>query len=189
MALKQDKPQTRRLTMNKPMNTFAYAHYVARMDKASGTSLPYATLFRIALRNAYRKPGVRQYDCAALVEDIKARELVQKRIRAEKAVVMAAVMRAIRTGFTVSVKDGSDGEWVVKKSTDIKEISDSLQSTDEDIIRFRKGDGPDNIVGSMWAIYGNSAGEVIADWTDNATMAMIMAPAERKMEKYAELGI
>ncbi len=159
------------------MNTFAYAHFVARQDKASGTSLPYATLFRIALRMAYRQPGVRQYAYSSLVEDIKRRELIQKRIRAEKAVVMAAVMRAIRTGFTVSVKDGSDGEWVVKKSTD------------EDIIRFRKGDGPDNIVGSMWAIYGNSAGEVIADWTENATMAMIMAPAERKMEKYAEIGI
>ncbi|UVD32784.1 acriflavin resistance protein [Pseudomonas phage PH826] len=171
------------------MNTFAYAHYVARMDKASGSSLPYSTLFRIALRNAYRKPGVRQYDYTALAEDVKGRELAQKRTRAEKAVVMAAVMRGIRMGFTVSVKDGSDGEWVVRQSTDVKEISDSLQSTCDDVIRFRKGSGPENVVGSLWAIYGNSAGEVIADWSDNDTMAMVMAPAERKMEKYAELGI
>ncbi|QIQ65177.1 hypothetical protein 18_00151 [Pseudomonas phage Epa18] len=124
------------------MNTFAYAHYVARMDKASGSSLPYSTLFRIALRNAYRKPGVRQYDYTALAEDVKGRELAQKRTRAEKAVVMAAVIRGIRMGFTVCVKDGSDGEWVARPSSDVIAISDSRQNHVDAVIRFLKGRGP-----------------------------------------------
>ncbi|UPW35984.1 hypothetical protein QE320_gp070 [Pseudomonas phage EM] len=167
------------------MNTFQYAHYIARQDKADGSRLSYADLFRLALHKAYRMPSVRQYDYSALEADIKQREAIIKRCKAEKAVVMAAVMRGIRLGYAVSVYDGE--EWAVKRSTDVKVISDSLQSTDADRVLFvdQQGKG----VGSLWAFYGNSAGEVIADHTISPTMDLIMAPAERAMEQYAERGI
>lgn len=89
----------------------------------------------------------------------------------EKTVVKALVSNILLAGYSISVNDGED--WVVRRSTDKKLIIGSLFSTDEDYLmifdpRVLNATDKTRTVGSFHLVYGNSADEVIADYTDNA---------------------
>lgn len=84
------------------------------------------------------------------------------RIIGERANIRKLVKIAIEDGCVVSVYDGE--EWCLKKSGSVTEVMASVQSTDCDTIRFRKND---EVVGNVFCVYGNSAEEVFADWSDN----------------------
>lgn len=162
------------------LNTMQYAHFIAKRNKAHGSRLAYRKLFSWALREAYRivKSG---FDLATDVAKFKK---IDRRIAAEKAVVRAVVRQALKTGHTVSLFDGE--EWTVKQSSSEKEIMAEVMATDEETLKFRK-DG--EVIGSVFFVYGNSAGEVIADCTACPEVAAILIPAERRQDRYAEMGI
>lgn len=163
------------------MNTMTYAHFIAKREKANGSLLTYRRLFSRALKSAY---DVLKYEGVTLVEKMAKWNKLDRRINAEKSVVRAAVRNAIKLGHTVSLNDG--GEWTVKGSSSEKEVMAAVYTTDYDTLLFRKNG---ERVGTVAFVYGNSAGEVICDYTDNEAMAVILAPANRRADKYAELNI
>lgn len=162
------------------MNTMQYAHFIAKRDQSRKISRSYREALANALRKAYRflRQGV---ELAAEVAGYKA---LDRRIAGEKAVVRAAVRNAIKTGHTVSLYDGE--EWSIKASTSEKEVMANIYATDMEVLGFRKDGAP---VGRVWLVYGNSASEVISDHTDSEAMDIILAPANRRADKYAELGL
>lgn len=162
------------------MNTMQFAHFCAKRKRATGSSLTYRQALARALSDAYYllKRGV---ELAGEVAEYKA---LDRRIAGEKAVVRAAVRNAIKTGHTVSLNDGC--EWTVKGSSSESEVMAATYSTDSDHLLFRK-DG--QVIGKVYLVYGNSASEVICDHTDSEAMAAILAPANRRADKYAELGL
>lgn len=164
------------------MNTMKFAHFVAKREKASGSRLSYRALLGRALTEAYRliKRGV------ALAAEVAGYKALDRRIAGEKAVARAAVRNAIRLGYAVSLHDGE--EWCVKGSTSEKEVMTNLYATDEEVLSFRDVK-THRVVGKVWLVYGNSASEVMADQSDNETMATILAPAVRRADKYAMLGL
>jgi len=163
------------------MNTMQFAHFIAKRERATGSRLTYRQLLGRALANAYRliKRGVE------LVAEVASYKAIDRRIAGEKAVVRAAVRNAIKLGHTVSVFDGE--EWAVKRSTNEREVMAEIYATDMETLAFRKADG--ELVGKVWLVYGNSASEVMSDWSDSEAMATILAPAKRRADKYAELGL
>lgn len=88
---------------------------------------------------------------------------------AEARVARKLVREALRRGYTVSVKDSfeGDGEWVVRRSTSIREICGALATTGGDILRFRRADRPEWYM-SFVLIWGNDpdGSELIADHAD-----------------------
>lgn len=162
------------------ISTMKYAHFIAKRNKANGSRLPYKTLLAWALREAYRivKSG---FDLAA---DIAKFNKIDARIKAEKSVVRAIVRHAIKTGHTVSLYNGE--EWAVKLSNSEREVMAEVYATDEETLKFRK-DG--KVIGSVYLVYGNSAGEVMADCTASPEVEAILAPANRRMDRYAMLGL
>lgn len=163
------------------MNTMKFAHFCAKRKRATGSSLTYRQALARALSDAYYllKRGV---ELAAEVASYKA---LDRRIAGEKAVVRAAVRNAIKLGHAVSVFDGE--EWSVKRSTNEREVMAEIYATDMETLAFRKSDG--ELVGKVWLVYGNSASEVMSDWSDSEAMDTILAPAKRRADKYAELGL
>lgn len=163
------------------MNTMQFAHFIAKRDRANGSRLTYRQLLGHALHDAYRliKRGVE------LVAEVAGYKALDRRIAGEKAVVRAAVRNAIKLGHTVSVYDGE--EWAVKRSISEKEVMAEIYATDMETLAFRKLDG--ELVGKLYLVYGNSASEVMSDWSDCEGMEKILAPAIRRADKYAELGL
>lgn len=169
------------------MNTMKFAHTMAaRYRKMYPDS---RVTYRMSLVNhliqAHRLLR-RGESLEALVLEAKQ---IDRRIQGEKSVIRAAVRNGIKLGYTVSVYDGE--AWAVRNSSSVKEVTEAIQSTDEDSIKFNKmgADGKRVSVGSVYAVYGNSAGEVIADHSVSVELETILAPAFRRQEKYAELGI
>jgi hypothetical protein len=70
---------------------------------------------------------------------------------------------ALANGYAVSVNDGD--EFVIKRSTDLHTILSAMCSTGEDFLLFRKKDGTK--VGWMQLVWGNSAPELVADYSSN----------------------
>ncbi|MNY05966.1 hypothetical protein D3C86_1387040 [compost metagenome] len=132
------------------------------------------------MRTAYEllKRGV------SLLDNVNGYKAVDRRIAGEKSVVRAAVRNAIKTGHTVSLNDGC--EWTVKGSSSEVEVMSATYSTDADYLLFRKAG---QVVGKVYLVYGNSASEVICDHTDSEAMEAILAPATRRADKYAALGL
>lgn len=73
------------------------------------------------------------------------------------------VALALKRGYTVGVFDGE--ELVVDKSTEHATIMSALGSTDADTIVMRSAQAPFQTLGSFLLVYGNSAGELIADYS------------------------
>jgi hypothetical protein len=88
---------------------------------------------------------------------------------AEARVARKLVREALRRGYTVSVNDSldGDGEWVVRRSTSIRDICSALATTGGDILRFRRTDRPESYI-SFVLVWGNDpdGSELIADHTD-----------------------
>lgn len=90
----------------------------------------------------------------------------------EQRKACAIVNEAIKRGYKLSVNDGE--VWTVKGSTDYSEVLDALATTDQDYLRVRDADGQK--IGDIWLIWGNcpSGEELVADYTDNDTIAGIV---------------
>jgi hypothetical protein len=73
---------------------------------------------------------------------------------------------ALANGYAVSVNDGE--EFVIKRSTDLHTILSAMCSTGVDFLLFRKKDGTK--VGWMQLVWGNSAPELVADYSANTDM-------------------
>lgn len=93
-----------------------------------------------------------------------------RRIRTEGKIARKLVSELLARGFTVSVNDGE--EWTVNRSTDKAEIIGALFSTDEDVIRGFRPDGP--TIGMAYLVYGNDGYDVINDYTCDGEMEKIM---------------
>ena len=76
------------------------------------------------------------------------------------------IRSALAQGWTVSVLDGIDGDGgrVVHRSTDFNQIFDSLDTTEGDLLRFRKPTGEST--GWVLLIWGNDD-DLISDYSDN----------------------
>jgi hypothetical protein len=109
-------------------------------------------------------------------------KIVAKRIKMERAIISRLVKDGLKLGYVVSVCDGE--EWTVKKSTSYKAIMGAIQTTDEDIIRFRKADG--ELVGSFYMVYGNDGYDVISDYSDNDLCKELIKGADTLSDKYQQ---
>lgn len=97
----------------------------------------------------------------------------------ERQVVCAVLDAALSSGLLVSVYDGE--EWALDRSNDRAAIECLIGATDETMLRFRSGAPfPDadhaRVVGHVWLIHGNGC-DVLADHSDGAEMARLLAPA------------
>ena len=93
----------------------------------------------------------------------------------------AIVRAALANGWKISVNDGE--EWTVKASTNYREITSAMFSTDEEILRFRDKDGAR--IGSVYLFYCNQPYEIIADCTDNPTMDAFLNPLQERFDAAA----
>jgi hypothetical protein len=164
------------------MNIMKFAHFTAKRDRATYPTLykSYREALSFKLYKAHQM--VRRGECLeAAVTELKK---IDRRIAGEKAVVRAAVRNAIKLGHAVSLYDGE--EWCVKGSTSEKEVMENIYATDMETLSFRNSTG---VVGKVYLVYGNSASEVISDHTDSEAVDIILAPANRRADKYAALGL
>jgi hypothetical protein len=104
---------------------------------------------------------------------------VETRCKIEARIAKSIVKSGLAKGYAVSVNDG--GEWVVKRSTDAKDIIAALFSTDADYIRFRTASG--ERVGTVFLVYGNDGWDVINDYTDTEAMRAVLTDANALADK------
>jgi hypothetical protein len=83
----------------------------------------------------------------------------------ERRIATAIVRDALAAGYNVSVNDGE--EWTLRNSTKQTAILTALGTTDSDTLRLRDAD--DNIIGSIWLIWGNED-DLLSDHSDNETL-------------------
>lgn len=81
----------------------------------------------------------------------------------DKLAASLIVRRALKAGYSVSVHDSE--EWTLKRSRDYDTIMAALGTTGEDTLRLRDSAG--EVVGSLYLVWGNGPGELVADCTDN----------------------
>jgi hypothetical protein len=74
----------------------------------------------------------------------------------EKRIARQVVADLLQAGFALSVYDGE--EYTVRRSRDAAVIQAALGTTDEDRIDAYDG-------GTVWLIYGNEPGVLIADYS------------------------
>lgn len=115
----------------------------------------------------------------------KRQRALNTRIKEETKVVRKIVERAIRLGHMVSVYDGE--EYPVKRSTNKALIMVNVYATDMDKLYFRNAKTGES-VGCVLLVYGNSASEVMADWSDNEATNDILADAKEYCDKLAAKG-
>lgn len=116
----------------------------------------------------------------------KSQRALNTRIANEKKAVKKIVERAIRLGYMVSLYDGE--EYTVKRSVDKAAIMAAVYTTDMDRLYFRvKTTGEQ--VGSVLLVYGNSASEVMADWSDCPEVDDILADAKKFCDQLADKGL
>lgn len=73
------------------------------------------------------------------------------------------VALALKRGYTVGVFDGE--ELTVDKSTEQATIMQALGTTDADTLVVRSSQAPFQTVASFLLVYGNGAGDLIADYS------------------------
>lgn len=100
-----------------------------------------------------------------------------RELRDTGRIVRRLVRKALEQGWTISVNDSE--EWTVKRSTSFDEVMQALFTTDADTLLFRNTNGdPD---GRVYLVYGNSAFEVIADYSVTPTLDDFI---HREMDPY-----
>lgn len=72
----------------------------------------------------------------------------------------------LKKGYQVSVNDGC--EWVLKRSTSLQDILSVLCTTSEDHLILRDASGEK--IGVFYLVWGNSAEELVCDYSANAVM-------------------
>jgi hypothetical protein len=75
---------------------------------------------------------------------------------------------ALANGFNVSVHDGEE-DWTVRRSTDLHTILSAMCQMEEDYLTFHKVNGSKG-GGWMQLVWGNSAPELVSDYSANADM-------------------
>jgi hypothetical protein len=90
---------------------------------------------------------------------------LSKDARNTNAVLRTLIKSAIAAGYALSVDDGE--EITVTHSRDAKALFAALQTTDEDRLHLGRPNGRGGFTreGSITLVYGNSASEVIADYS------------------------
>lgn len=103
----------------------------------------------------------------------------------EQEIISAVLNEASKWGLLVSVFDGE--EWALKASPDYSTVQALVGATGETLLRFRDPSTVDDfsrsddvstakLVGFVQFIHGNGC-DVIADFSDNPEMSMLLAPA------------
>jgi hypothetical protein len=114
-----------------------------------------------------------------------ANEPHKQRIADELSVVRVLCETAIAAGYAVSLSDGE--EWTVKSSRNVDEIVAAAQTTDSDTLRVRDIENK-LIVGDVCFVYGNSASEVVCDYTTGEKMEAIMGFVNKFTDKLEAEG-
>ena len=97
----------------------------------------------------------------------------------ERQIIDAILEAALSRGLLVSVYDGE--EWALTGSDSRPAIAANVGVTDCTTLRFRDPSDRDSlqrarVVGSVFLVHGNGS-DVIADYSDNAETAGLLAPA------------
>jgi hypothetical protein len=80
----------------------------------------------------------------------------------EARIARRCIADLLAAGYEISVYDGE--EIVLRRSTGPKAIFATLGTTDEDhLIAYRPGEKPR--AGSVWLVYGNEPGVLLADYS------------------------
>lgn len=95
----------------------------------------------------------------------------------ERRITRALITAGLKRGWTVSVYDSAEGEgqWTVKRATDLATVTDALATTEGDVLHFTNAD--ERGIGQVVLIWGNDE-DVISDCSDNAAIAEIVAEAQ-----------
>lgn len=99
--------------------------------------------------------------------------------RAARLVLWRLIKSAKAAGYIFSLSDGEC--WTVLKSEDTRAVMAAAMTTDEDVVRFRNRGN--EVIGSVWLVYGNSGWDVICDYTANERMEALIAPIMDWAEK------
>lgn len=97
----------------------------------------------------------------------------------ERQIIDAILDAALGRGFVVSIYDGE--EWALTGSDSRPAIAANVGATGYTTLRFRDPSNRDSlqragVVGSVYLVHGNGS-DVIADYSDNADIAALLAPA------------
>lgn len=110
---------------------------------------------------------------------------VADRVLYELRVLKMVCEVAIEAGHTVSLQDGE--EWTVQRSRDVNELVAAAQTTDMDRLRIRRSDEVGTPLGTVLFVYGNSAGEVIADY--HVSLEELLTPVIEYTDSLIERGL
>ena len=88
----------------------------------------------------------------------------------ERKIATNVIKSALKNGWAVSVRDSAfgEGEYTVKRSTNLKIILDALATTDSDALTFRDPASGD-FRGWVMMIWGND-GDLIHDYSEGLTI-------------------
>ena len=81
-------------------------------------------------------------------------------------------------GLSVSVADEENG-WLLKRSRDASAFLDAIGEMETDMLRLRDA-ATGALCGSLLLVWGNSAAELIADYSDTPTGEAIYAAHEAR---------
>lgn len=165
-------------------NVMAFAHFKVKRLIRMGAKLKYAFMLKRELSSAHYM--AQRQGLEFMTAELKAYAAIEKRVEREKSVVRKVVRNALNMGYSISLYDGE--EWTIQRATTEKEVMSAIQTTDADTLRFRKIDDVGTPVGSVYFVYGNSASEVMNDWTDTEEVAAILAPALKLCDRLALIG-
>lgn len=107
---------------------------------------------------------------------------IRKRILIERAIVRQVLTDIVAMGFTFNVYYGG-GQYAMHGSIDNvhKGMCEIGACDEERVYIYQRGDKA-RCVGSILLVYGNDGYDVIADHSDNGTLAMILVNAEKLSE-------
>ena len=106
---------------------------------------------------------------------------IETRQMIEKGIAKRVVRSAIALGYTVSLWDG--GEWAVKRSSKLPEVTRAMFTVDEESLEFRNAEG--GLIGTAWFVYGNDGWDALADYTATETMERLLKDANAYAESMA----
>jgi hypothetical protein len=106
---------------------------------------------------------------------------VETRQKVERQMARKFAKIFLAAGMCISVQDGE--EWVLSKSTSLKDIIAAMFSTDEDRLRvWQKDDtGAWKHLGTALFVYGNDGWDVLADY--HVTLEPWLAPLHELADK------
>jgi hypothetical protein len=94
---------------------------------------------------------------------------MQKLVSLETQAASLLVDLILASGLSVSVFDGE--EWTLKRSTSGTAIKEALETTGEDYLKLYDASG--TYAGWLYLVWGNSAPELVADYSANETVDAI----------------